>query len=230
MSLKIGRTSIVVAMLAASGTMAVAAPQASAEEFRVPLTRVVSGSLTAKKSQQTVTLPEGSTFNGIAEFSVENPAGVVLLNGTLTGSVFVPPFNATVTLPILGTSTPVTMGITFTQVGQTEGIIKPGTGCSGEGACVTLTAPARADVGFSVVGILGIKVPLHCETSEPIELALTQTLQFQELILKGNHFTGTTTIPPIKCPGLQGVVLGPALTTALSGPENPYSIAITPSA
>jgi hypothetical protein len=238
MSLKVGRSSIVVAILAATGTMAVAAPPASAASFRttsVFTDWVVSGSLTATKSQQTVSLPEGSTFNGSSELLLEsvveeNVGSVVLVNGTLTGSVFVPPFNATVTLPILGTPTPVTMGITFTQAGPAEGIIKPATGCEGsptEG-CLTLTATSKANVGFSVVGILGIKVPLHCETSEPIELPLTETLRLNELVKKGNHFTGTTTIPPINCPGLQGVALGPVLTTALSGPDNPFSIAITP--
>jgi hypothetical protein len=210
--------------------MAAAATPASAA-FRIGTkfeNWVVRGSLTAKKSQQTVTLPEGSTFNGSGEVFFETVGEVVTVNGTINGSVFVPPFNATLTLPILGVPTPVTVGITFTQVGQTNGIIKPATGCTGEGACVTLTAPTKANVGFSVVGILGIKAPLRCETSEPIELPLTQTLSFQELFLGGTHFTGMTTIPPIKCPGLQGLVLGPVLTTALSGPENPYSISITP--
>lgn len=236
MSLKIGRSSIVVAILAATATMAVAATPASAISFRtttVFTNWVVSGSLTATKSQQTVVLPEGSTFNGSGELLVEsvqeeNVGTVVLVNGTLTGSVFVPPFNATVTLPILGTPTPVTMGITFTQAGPTEGIIKPATGCEGTPAegCLNLTATSKANVGFSVVGILGIKVPLHCETSEPIELPLTDTLRLHEIITVGTHFKGTTTIPPIKCPGLQGVVLGPALTTALSGPDNPFSLSI----
>jgi hypothetical protein len=231
MSLKTGRSSIVVAVLAATGAMAVAATPASAALRVVPQFKnwVVSGSLTAKKSQQTVTLPEGSTFNGSGEVFLEFVGGEVLANGTITGSVFVPPFNATLTLPVLGTPTPVTTGITFTQVGQTEGTIKPATGCGvAEAACVTVIAPTKADVGFTVVGILGIKVPLHCETSEPVELPLTQTMLLSEAITTGNHFAGTTTIPPIKCPGPQGLVLGPVLTTALSGPENPYSVALTP--
>jgi hypothetical protein len=227
MSLKIGRTSIVVAILAATGAMAVAAAPASAIRVTPQFENwVVSGSLTASKSQQTVTLPEGSTFNGSGELFFEG-----VIHGTFTGHVFVPPFNATLTLPILGTPTPVTTGITFTQVGQTEGTIEPATGCGGgeeAGACVTMAAPTKADVGFTVVGILGITVPLHCETSQPIELSLSQTLLFHEITTVGTHFTGTTTIPPIKCPGLQGLVLGPVLTTALSGPDNPYSISIAP--
>jgi hypothetical protein len=231
MSHRIGRIAALLATVTALGAVAVAAPPASAALIVTPrfTNWVVAGSLTAKKSQQTVTLPEGSTFNGSGELFLEQVGAVVLGHGTITGSVFVPPFNAVLTLPILGVPTPVTTGITFTQVGQTEGTITPARGCASEAnACVTLTAPTKANVGFTVVGILGIQVPTHCETSEPIELHLSQTLNLLEIVRNGNHFTGTTTIPPIKCPGLLGLALGPVLTTALSGPENPYAISITP--
>jgi hypothetical protein len=231
MSHKIGRIAALIATVTALGAVAVAAPPASAAQLVITpkfTNWVVAGSLTAKKSQQTVTLPQGSTFNGSGELILEEVSGLVLGHGTITGSVFVPPFNAVLTLPILGIPTPVTTGITFNQVGQAEGTVTPATGCVQVNACVKVTVPTKANVGFTVVGILGVQVPTHCETSEPVELALTQTLNLLEIVRNGNHFTGTTTIPPIKCPGLLGLVLGPVLTTALSGPENPYTISITP--
>jgi hypothetical protein len=191
---------------------------------------VVSGSLTAAKSSQTVTLPEGSTFNGKGELILENPTGErALVNGTITGTVSVPPFNTILTLPILEVPTPVSTGIKFTQVGEAVGTVAPATGCTEEFACVSTTVPTKANVGFTVVGVLGIQVPTHCETSKPLQLNLKggpQTLF--EVVTKGLSFQGTTTIPPIKCEGLEGLLLAPVLTLALSGPNNPYSISIKP--
>jgi hypothetical protein len=45
-----------------------------------------------------------------------------------------------------------------------------------------------------------------------------------ELLTVGPHFTGTTTIPPIRCDGLTGLAVGPVLTTVMSGPDNPYAL------
>jgi len=232
-SLKIGRIAAVIATLASLGGMAVAAPSASAALRVTPkfINWPVAGSLTAVKSDQTVTLPKGSAFNGEGEIFIENPEGTILASGTLTGTVTVPPFKATLTLPILGIPTPVDVGVTFAQDGPAVGTIKPAppaTCSTPEGACVSLSVPAKANIGFTVLGVLGIKAPLFCETTEPLSLPLTETATLLELVTKGLHFSGTTTIPSIKCPGLQGLVLGPILTTTLSGPNNPYSIFISP--
>ena len=125
---------------------------------------------------------------------------------------------------------PVNVGIAFSQVGEADGTVTPAPSadCAAEGACVNLSIPTKANVGFTVVGILGITVPTHCQTSEPITLPLSANANLLEVTGKGTHFTGTVTIPPITCPGLKGLLLGPVLTAALSGPENPYSLSISP--
>jgi hypothetical protein len=241
MSRKTGRIAGLVVTLAAFGAMSLAAASASAQIvcsgpcLRITPTFtnwVVSGSLTAKTFSQKVTLPEGSTFNGKGEIIIENPTGTrEVVNGTITGNVFVPPFNAVLTLPINEIPTPTNVGIKFSQVGQAVGTVAPATGCTEEFSCVTTTVPTKANVGFTVVGILGIQVPTHCETSKPIQLELKGAPQtLLEVVTKGLHFTGETTIPPIKCEGLEGLLLAPVMTAALSGPNNPYALAITPPA
>ena len=232
MSWKTGRIAALAAALAAVGAMFVATAPASAlalENWRV------SGTLTPKTLNQTVTLPEGSTFNGNANLDVEgtNPETAVI-TGTLTGTVFVPPFTAT--LNILGVPTEV--GITFTPVGGTNGTIVSAHGsCTNvKSACVTVTVPTRAIIGITSTGVspslLGVTVSAsastECETAEPALFNLSTTLTLEEMIRYGTHFAGTVTIPPIKCNGVTGLAFGPVLTTLMSGPENPYTLAITP--
>ncbi len=187
---------------------------------------VVSGSLTPKKLNQPVTLPEGSTFNGSAEIEYLNYLEDI--SGTIQGTVSAPPFNATINL--LGV--PSAVGVTFTQVGPGDGTIAeaPQGDCKAEPeaeTCLTLSVPTKAKVGITAVGVLGIKVPTHCETTAPIAFALLTHLSLFGLEVYGPHFAGTTTIPSIACEGLEGVLLGPVLTAAMSGPENPYVLNIT---
>lgn len=216
--------------LAAVGAVSPAITPASAFTADLPFTNLaVSGTLTPKKLNQPVTLPEGSAFNG--ELALELPAW----SGPITGSVFVPPFNTTIT--ILGV--PTVVGVTFTQVGTTEGSLSrdPTEDCPGatepNEICLTMSVPTKANVGITEVsttaaGILGVSTTTQCETSEPLTLSLSTTLTIAELVDAGPHFSGTTTIPPIRCYGLSGVALGPVLTTLMSGPDNPYQLAIAP--
>ena len=125
----------------------------------------LAGSLTPKKLNQSVALPKGSTFNGEAEVEYFNYLEEI--KGTITGTATVPPFNAQ--LNLLGLI-PTTVGITFTQVGAANGVIgeAPLSTCpSGSETCVALHIPTKVILGMTVVGILGINVPTHCETSEP---------------------------------------------------------------
>jgi hypothetical protein len=71
--------------------------------------------------------------------------------------------------------------------------------------------------------------PAQCSTSEPVSLNLTQTLDLEELLTKGWSLTGTTSIPTFKCEGkgIETNLLAGALSAVLSGPENPFSLAIT---
>jgi hypothetical protein len=229
MSREARRIAALVATLAVAGAMGVASATASAYEnnVHVPFKNwVVSGTITPKKLNEPITLPPGSVFNGEAVF------GLFTFTGKVTGSIFVPPFNAT--LKILGI--PETVGITLTQAGTVEGFLAPSSqpavdcpGATGSGSfCVTMSVPAKVNMEITVVGVLGIDVPTHCNTSEPITFNGVNSLTAKELLLQGPHFTGTTTLPTIICHGLDGPILGPVMTDLISGPENPYELGIAP--
>ena len=151
----------------------------------------------------------------------------MIVRGTLTGTVLVPPFKAT--LNLLGV--PSTVGVTFTQVGEPNGTIAsaPLADCpEANFTCLTLTVPTEANIGITSAGLFGTTVPTKCKTEDPVSFGLSTKLTLEELIRTGSHFAGTVTIPPIECDGISGLVVGPALTALMSGPENPYTLAITP--
>lgn len=216
-------------VLAATAAMAIAAASASA--ITVPYTFTnwaVSGSLTPKKLNEPVVLPKGSTFNGTSELTTGGTSGEV--SGPVSGTIFVPPFKAT--LKLLG-AVPSTVGVTFTQVGAASGSVAnaPPADCAGSrfsGPCVTLSVTTRANIGLTDVGSGGLELPTNCVTSEPVSFSLSSTLPVAGLLREGPHFTGTVTIPNLTCEGLSGIVIGPALSALMSGPENPYSLKIGP--
>jgi hypothetical protein len=185
----------------------------------------VYGSLTPKKLNEPVILPKGSTFTGVATVTRLTSE----IEGTLAGKLFVPPFTASLRLVGL---VPTNVGVTLTEVGESTGTITsvPFAECAqtrvGQ-ACVRLAVHAKAIIGLTAAGILGIEKPTHCETTEPVELPLSATLTMAEL-LNETHFAGTATIPPIKCEGLEGLVLATLLTELMSGPGNPYAISLAP--
>jgi hypothetical protein len=221
------RTAALTTVVVVVGAMSVAATPASAGLTQTFTNWAVWGSLTPKKLNEPVTLPKGSTFNGSAEIATATPTEI---SGTLTGSLVVPPFKTSLKL---GGVVPTTVGVTFTQVGKAEGTLgkAPAQDCPSarfNGFCVTVKVTAKANVGITAAGILGIEVPTHCETSEPITFPLATTLTLGELQEVGMHISGTVTIPPIKCEGLSGLVLGATLTELMSGPENPYVLHIGP--
>ena len=232
MSRKRTRIVALATTLAAVATMSVATAPASASivvNLEQPMKNwVVSGSLTPRKLNTPVTLPEGSTFNGSADVALEiRSRESQVASGTVTGNVLVPPFTAT--LPLLGL-VPTTVGVTFTQVGTAEGTIAsaPEADCAGSRGCVTLSIPTEAELGVTEVGLLGISAPTHCETSEPVTFPLSAHVTLVELLTKGPRFTGTVAIPPMTCGGLSGLAVGPVLTTLMSGPDNPYTFNISP--
>jgi hypothetical protein len=226
------------ALIGCLGAAAIAAalPAAAAAAGRLRLEEkftnwVVSGSLTPRKLGEPVTLPKGSTFNGVANLSVELGTER-LTGGTVTGLVYVPPFDATMKLVGL---VPTTVHVTFTQVGQAMGTIAPAppAECAETKAppflgCVTLSVPTKANLGITEVGLLGIQTPTHCQTVEPVSFALTTKETLLELIHEGSSFEGEVTIPSMVCEGLSGALVGPALTTLISGPDNPYALEISP--
>jgi hypothetical protein len=189
----------------------------------------VSGSLTDKKADQVITLPSGSTFNGGGEIVLEvSEAGTLAnISGTLDGKLFVPEFSTQLTLA--GYSTPIKADLSFKEVGTSQGTISKDP-TSQEAGAVILNVVSRANLGLTEVGLLGIQTPVNCTTSEPATFNLVDHTTFNELVSVGPRFAGTVTLPSFTCGGLQGLVVGPVVTTLLSGPENPYTIDISPPA
>src|SRR5262245_30592213 len=232
MSSRIGRVGALLAAVGAAIALSVATAPATAPAFvgvqhQAFNNWVVSGSLTPKKLNEPIDLPKGSTFNGTATLEFENV--FENLRGTLGGTVSVPPFNAS--LRLLGI-VPTTVGVTFEQVGPAEGSITgvPSSDCPNAGRlnpCANVNVPTKVNVGLTMVGTLGVSVPTHCQTSEPISFQLNGDETLVELAAFGPQFSGTATIPSITCAGPEALTLAPALTVVMSGPDNPYSIAIS---
>jgi pimeloyl-ACP methyl ester carboxylesterase len=174
----------------------------------------LSGTFTLKGLQdQMLTLPEGSTFNGDAEVSPETGAG------SIAGNIFVPPFTAPVKLFRFF---PGSLGITLSQVGALEGTLTRSETIPGD---ETITLPLELNLGVTSVGLLGIKIPTHCTTAEPVSLKLTQNLTLEELRTKGLQFAGTTSLPRFRCEGgIAPSLFSFLLSVLVSGPENTYAI------
>jgi hypothetical protein len=232
MSCKAGRIVALGATLAAVGAMFVATTSASAA-FTLHFTNyTVSGFLKPKLLNEPVTLPPGSTFNGSASLEVVEIGN---FTGTITGDVFVPPFTAS--LRVLGLI-PTEVGVTFKQIGKPAGTIATTarSNCSGpenvgpgSNICVALNVPTKAVLGITLKSVSVLEPPRDkCETAEPVTFPLKTTATLSELISKGLNFKGEATIPPIRCEGLEGIVMGLTLTAAMSGPDNEYELAIAP--
>jgi hypothetical protein len=245
MSLKVSRVATLTGALVAVAAISLAATSAFAAPVIVHLpfkNWVAAGTVTPKKLNEPITLPEGSTFNGEAAINLVGPKGEPSFSGTVKGTLFVPPFNAQ--MKILGI--PETVGLKLAQASLAEGTVTvaPKGACgevSGNGSyCVTLTVPTKVNMEITTVGAgpevelgllsagLGVSTTTACATTEPITFNLVRTLTVKELLSPGPHFTGTTTFPPIQCTGLEGPALTPVLTALISGPENPYALGIGP--
>jgi hypothetical protein len=188
-----------VALLAAA---VVSVPAASAADFVLPFTNYkVGGSLTVKKLNQSITLPEGSTFNGSAN----------LTTSQLSGNVFIPEFTSTI--KVLGIPTQVTTKLDQAQ--PVQGTIKVDPNFT---IHIRSTTSAILRIKKLRLGLLG--VPTTCRTAEPIVL----TLNYDGPLAYPIAFDGATTIPHLTGCGL----LGPTLGTLLSGPGNAYHITLAP--
>jgi hypothetical protein len=173
--------------------------------------------LTLKKTNQPIMLPAGATFNGSAALNPQT------LAGPLTGSVAIPPFNTVV--KILGV--PATIGLEFGEAGSVEGSLEQSKTLTGD---LALSIPTKENIGFTTIGILGLTIATKCQTTAPLSLPLLAELSVSELLATGAHFTGTTTIPTVKCEGSLATLESSVLTSLFSGASNPYSITISPPA
>ena len=213
----------VVGVIAALGA-GLGAASASAYSFTLP-NWAVWGTLTDKKLNETITLPKGSTFNGGVTVTKLTPSE---MEGTVQGKLYVPPFKASLKLAGL---VPIEVGITLTEAGESQGTLSPAPAntpacvqSSYTGLCEETKVVSRAIIGITGTGLGGLELPAECQTSEPVTLELRTISTLGEVFSFGAHFTGDTTIPSISCGGIDGLVLGPAITLLMSGPENPYSL------
>ena len=189
---------IAVALLAAC---VVSVPAASAADIVIPFTNYkVSGSLTVKKLDQSITLPDGSTFNGSAN----------LTTNQLSGDVFIPEFTSTIR--VLGVPTKVTTKLDQAQ--PVQGTIA----LDSTGVHIRSTSSAILRIKKLRLGLLS--VPTTCRTAEPVVL----TLNYDGPLTFPIPFNGTTTIPRLTGCGL----LGPTLGTLLTGPGNAYHLELAP--
>jgi hypothetical protein len=222
-----------IAMLATGLTVTccllVAASGASAV-ITLPLNGwAVYGSLTAKKINEPVVLPKGSSLSGEASFTVLNEKEAV---GTIKAKLSVPPFTAHLKLGGVGGVVPTTLNVRLEEVGESTGTVTPAPfeECANTRfgfACETIAVTSHSELYLSSPSVAGIEAPASCKTKSPIELPLNLKETAGELTTE-SHFTGTVTIPEIECEGLLGLAEGLLFTTAMSGPENPYAIGLAP--
>jgi hypothetical protein len=169
----------------------------------------LEGSLTIKKLNETIHLPEGCTFNGEAK-----------VPGPLTGNTACPNFTATVKIFNL---LPSTLSLSFVEAGPVTGTITP----AKEGKLL-FKATAKDNILIHSVSILGLTIPTSCTTKEPAVFPL-ETEAPASALATGASFSGHVTLPAVQCSGgLLGAVFGPVLTLLFSGPENPFAFTIHP--
>jgi hypothetical protein len=176
---------------------------------------IVSGNvLTDRHDGKAVTL-DGGTFNGSGEVDHETGAG------SISGTISVPRDSSSVELG--GSQGDPSLDIALKPVDPVAVSI------TDSGGLEQLSIPLKVEIGFSKIG----NRPIDCEGAEPVQLKLTDTLDLEELLTQGWHFTGSAVIPEITC-GEHGhqhtaeeLSLGQALSSAFSGSESHFSLAIT---
>jgi hypothetical protein len=177
----------------------------------------LSGTFSDKRAGQAITLPPGATFTGSGELNNETGAG------SLTGSVSVPPFS--VPLKLFGLL-PVTFGMTLTQERPFEASL-----ASAGAGKEQLTGSVKLNLAIASVSLLGLTIPTRCAVSEPLLLGAVETLSSEELRSSGWKLSATATMPSFRCQGgFLNFLFGLVLSDVLSGPENQYSLATTPTA
>jgi hypothetical protein len=178
---------------------------------------LLAGTLADKLLGEAIKLPEQSRFNGSGELNTGTGAGSV------RGNLAIPPFSTPLTF--FG-QLHVTLGMTLSEIGPLEGVVASSETASGE---ETLTAAAKLGVRVTSVGLLGLTIPTSCATTEPVTLALADTLSREALLSTGWSFAGTFTLPRFRCEGgFLGFAFGRVLSELLSGPENAHSLNLGP--
>ena len=168
------------------------------------------GSLTDKKLAQPIALPEACSFNGES------------LSAGLEGNTFCPPFTTSLKLLL---RLPTRLGFTLSEAAPVNGAIETGS-TNGD---LLFKATAKDNLEVTSVSLFGLKIEMSCKTAEPIVFKLESEVPSSSIAQSGFPFAGQTTLPAFECKGgLLGSLAGYVLSELLSGPGNPYSLAIEP--
>ena len=187
-------------------TLAVAFAASSASAASLPFTNWnLSGTLTVKKLNQSVTLPAGSRFNGSVDLST----------GALTGDVTIPEF--TTRFRVLGL--PVDATLDLVEAGPATGHVTLGS--------PNITIDGTSALTIKIGRLSSPLLPLNlaggfCQTSSPASLPLHYVGPLD--LASGFTFSGTTTIPPLEHCGLAT----PLLNTLMAGSGNPFTVKLSP--
>jgi hypothetical protein len=196
------RRAVLALAVALVAACVISVPAASAADVVLPFTNYkVGGSLTVKKLNQSITLPNGSTFNGSANLTTQQ----------LSGHVFIPEFTSTIR--VLGIPTQVTTKLEEAQPVQGTITVDPN-------FTIHIRSTTSAILRITKLRLGLLSVPTTCRTASPIVL----TMNYDGPLSYPLNFNGTTTIPPLTGCGL----LGPTLGTVLSGPGNAYHVTLGP--
>ncbi len=195
-----------------SSTTTTSTTTTTSSDIQIPFENwTLSGSVTDTKLGSAISLPPGSTFNGLAD----------LTQHTVTGDISVPAFNSSVNL--FG-FLPTTVGLTFTEAGSSTGTIITDPSNASD---LEIAITSKANLGITSLGAFGLNIPVDCATTRPTVFHLSATLPALDLI-SGTTFTGDVTLPSVRCRGFLGGLVGGVLTLLFSGPDNPYSLTIAP--
>ncbi|HEU0025024.1 MAG TPA: hypothetical protein VFQ12_10350, partial [Thermoleophilaceae bacterium] len=172
------RSVVVGAVVAAVGW---GAPAAQAVE--IPFTNwTVKGKLTVAKLKQDVTLPQGSTFNGVLETTTQQ----------LTGHVVVPRFTARFT--VLGVPADATLELVEAGPSTARVVLGGTTTIDGQSSFTIYIRKLKSPLlPLNLVGG-------NCRTSTPVVLPLHYSGPLD--LVNGFTFAGTTTIPSLTGCGL----------------------------
>jgi hypothetical protein len=187
----------------------IAAPLAQADDAVIPFTNwKVEGTLGVKKLNQSIQIPQGSTFNGEANIT----------KGTISGHTAIPDFTTTVRL--LGLL-PSQVGMSIKEVSPTAGTIR-----FDQSGNSIVDASTAADVRITKIGALGLSLPpgANCHTSSPVVLPLKGSSSLAQIGTTGISFSGVYNLPKLTGCGL----LTPVLNSVMAGPNNPFSLALKP--
>lgn len=182
------------------------APNGS-DQFLVSLDKWnLSGDLFVKGNlNQTINLPQGSTFDGDVE----------LLNKTLNGALEVPPFKQNLNIVII----PTDIGIGI------KGGPATGTVALDDKGNLRLRGNAKAKVVVQSLG-LGFTIDTGCETKDFVDFPLTFDGPVSALGTGNLKFSGTATFPELTNCGLWAPLIG----FFFSGPDNRFNFTVSPPA